>query len=467
MKKRKIFWGFLILIFISTSLSAQGFKISFSHDQSQYDSLFLQSYNGMKFITLSRYSNSPTTLFKAKNKLKCAEYQIVGDTVPLVQFLISDTQKEIKMKIFLKEDSISFENSNENNAYVEFKRELVKFQRQMGEIEKEFIDAKKSNLPDYMLQTMADNLLKRAQDEEIKHREFQETLLKENEGTLLASIVKISMEIPPPPPSFYQNRELLLSYYAEHTFDNYNFEDARLVYTPSTSDRIKEFSKLLYQFEREEDGLPYLKALLTKMKHHTSTYYLFFDQLEKILGNYLSPFYMETIYITLLKDALSLPNLEDIREIRYRKELKTIDKNMRGDRVPNFDIKLPNDSLTTLYDFNSNYLILYFQNPDCPSCVEMRNRMAKMSVLNQAIDEHKVTVLTVYFEESEEVWKNYLNKEANPRYVNAWNYKYNIDSDELYDLRRIPYVFLLDKDKKVIKKDLLVNEIEYYINRLK
>ena len=37
--------------------------------------------------------------------------------------------------------------------------------------------------------------------------------------------------------------------------------------------------------------------------------------------------------------------------------------------------------------------------------------MAKMSVLNQAIDDRKVTVLTVYFEESEEVWKQYLNKD--------------------------------------------------------
>lgn len=467
MKKNRLFWGTLILCFISTTLSAQKFEISFLHDQPQYDSLYLQAYNGTKFVSLYSCSNSPTTVFKAKDKLQCGQYQIVGDSVPLVQFLISNSKKEIKMKIFLNGDSISFENSNENNAYITFNRELSEFQKKMNRIEKEFTDAKKSSMPDYMLQTMADNLIKKAQESEKKHREFQEEMIKENEGTLLASIVKISMEIPTPPPSFYQNRELLQSYYTEHLFDNYNFDDERLAYTPLTSEKIKEFARLLYQFEREQDGIPYLNSLLTNMKRHTSTYYLFFDQLEKILGNYVSPFYTETIYITMLKDALSLPDLEAIRKTRYSKELKKLNKNLQGDIVPNFDIKLPNDSLTTLYDFKANYLILYFQNPDCPSCIEMRNRMAKMSVLNQAIDDRKVTVLTVYFEESEEVWKQYLNKDANPRYVNAWNYKYNIDSDELYDLRRIPYVFLLDKDKRVIKKDLLVNEIEYYIKRLK
>ena len=74
----------------------------------------------------------------------------------------------------------------------------------------------------------------------------------------------------------------------------------------------------------------------------------------------------------------------------------------------------------------------------------------------------------VYFEDDPQVWSNYVNsREANPKYVQGWNYDQSIDDNDLFDTRTIPYMFLLDKDKVVIKKDLLVNEIEPYIDYLR
>lgn len=458
----------LCMIFTLTSLSVQGqgYKINFSHDKTEHDSLYFQKYNGTTFVTQQRIANSPTVVFKGKEMLTPGMYQITGDSVTLAEIIISSSEKIDRLSISVSGEDIVFENNPENAAYVAYIKEMYQYRKIMGEYEKEFQDLQKSSMPDYMKQNMADNIMGKAQATELAHKTYQEDLIKTHEGNLLASIVKAGLEIPPPPQNFYQNRMLLYSYFAEHTFDSYPFEDERLLYTQMTSDKIKEYAGLLYEFENE-DGAPYLKMLLKKMRISPKTYYLFFDQLEKVLGSIYSPYRSEDLYIIMLQDALTLPELEEARKVRYTRELSLININLRGSQLPDFEIMLANDSITSLHKIQCNYMIIYFQNPDCPTCISVREAMSKMPTLIQAVNNGKVKVLTVYFEDNEKLWRKYLKEAANPSYLNGWNYTHNLEQDNLFDLRTIPYLFLVDKDKRVIKKDLLINEIEYYIRNLK
>ena len=50
--------------------------------------------------------------------------------------------------------------------------------------------------------------------------------------------------------------------------------------------------------------------------------------------------------------------------------------------------------------------------------------------------------------------------------MHGWDFQHTIEEQQLYDLRVIPYLFLLDKDKRVIKKDLPGDEISDYLRRL-
>ena len=112
-------------------------------------------------------------------------------------------------------------------------------------------------------------------------------------------------------------------------------------------------------------------------------------------------------------------------------------------------------------------MILYLQHPTCPTCREVRGRMANFPALNSAIAKGNLKVLTVYFEDDTNIWNNFIHSsEANPAYFHGWNFDQTIEEKHLFDTRTIPYMFLIDKDKKVIRKDILVNEIEDYIKRL-
>ena len=189
--------------------------------------------------------------------------------------------------------------------------------------------------------------------------------------------------------------------------------------------------------------------------------------MEKVLGETKSLYRVEDLYILMLKDALAYDKTDKLRKTRYDSELKHLDKNLNGSVLPNFNLLMSNGDTTTLYDIKSPYMLLYFQHPECPTCRQVRGKMKDYPFLNKAIDEGKIVVLTVYFEKDKKVFDNYLKNEANPRWLNSWNYDNQIEKEELFYLVTIPYMFLVDKDKKVIKKDILYNEIEDYVKSLR
>ena len=72
--------------------------------------------------------------------------------------------------------------------------------------------------------------------------------------------------------------------------------------------------------------------------------------------------------------------------------------------------------------------------------------------LQEGIRTGKLAVLNIYIDEDLKAWKEYM-----PIYPEEWYNGYDPDyvirTDILYNVRAIPSLYLLDKDKKVIMKD--------------
>lgn len=430
-----------------------------------YDSLKIESYLQDKQHKVSftqPFANE--VVFKDKKALAPGFYWIIGDTNKIGSFLISDNKNQ-KFTVQITEDTVIYKGSPENTRNVEYISHIQNFGRQLRALDLEFQQAQAS-MPQYMLRVLADSLTAKAKRINKAQDEYQLAVIKENKGYLLASIVELARSIPEVPQEYYQNRDLYQKFVVEHFFDHFPWNDPRIFCTPIADDKIKEYCNIIYQLDRK-DLDTFVVATLNAAQVNEESYYLFYDKVEKILGSNISPYKVEHTYIKMLQNILSYPKLDENHSRRCSRELKTINKNLEGDMVPNFRIVMANGDTTSLYDIQSNYLLLYLQHPTCPTCREVRGKMANFPALNTAIAKGNLKVLTVYFEGDEKVWKNYLkSSEANPSYLHGWNFDQTIDDNDLYDTRTIPFMFLLDKDKKVIRKDLLYNEIEDYVKRL-
>lgn len=429
------------------------------------DSVSIQAYNGEKkgrVVQAKPYA--PEMTFKSKARLESGLYWVMGDSTVLCEFLLSPHESQ-KFTINIDTGSVVFQNSDENTRYVEYVKRMGEYNRQFLAFDQEFKEAQHS-MPQYMLKVFVDSLTAKARRLNAERTAWQQQTALENRNNLLGSVVQASIDVPEPPEEYYRNRDLYLQYYVQHFFDGFPWNDPNVFNTPVCGNKIKEFSNLIYQLDRS-DLDTFVVATLDKARVNEQSLYRLFDRLEKILGSITSPYKVEHTYINMLQYMLDYPNLDENRKRRYERELKNINKNLAGDTVPDFRMVTASGDTLSLYDIQSEYMILYLQHPTCPTCREVRGRMARFPALNSAIDKGNLKVLTVYFEDDPKVWAQYVRSpEANARYMHGWNFDQTIEDKMLYDTRTIPYMFLLDKDKRVVKKDLLVNEIEDFIQRL-
>jgi len=447
-----------------TSFAQSGYQIRIKTEKIQADSLFVKSYNvkNKKFTNLlsAKFANDIT--LKDKTPLDAGIYIIEADSIMLSEFLISDAKNQ-KFTFTFLEDDIKIEGSKENSANRAYIKKMREFDILFMELNAEF-QMRQREVPKSMMQALLDTFLIKFDKQSIEKRAYQEKIANENRGTLLASIIQCSMEVPPPPQDLYRNQIMLLSYVSEHFFDTFAWEDERLLQTPVLYNKFRTFAQHISQMDAEIT-IPIVLKALDASKKNRNLHFALFDFLEREFGNYRSPYRDVLLYIEMLKNILQVPDVEETRKLFYEHELKLITKNQEGEQAIDFNILLSNEDTTNLYAIDADLLVIYFQNPDCPTCGEFREKMKNMESLYRAISSGKLKVLTIYFEENEELWRNYIKTKALTNWLHGWNYDLQISEKRLYDVRNIPTIMILDRDKKVIKRDIFPNELEDWLKR--
>jgi hypothetical protein len=453
-----------MLMFTMACMAQVSIHIDIKGDKT-FDSVFVRSEAKLqtkKYLS-APYSSSVT--LQDKESLKPGMYEILGDSTYLAVIFIP-SEKNQKFSLTIDGENVTFANSKENTAYYDYLRVMMGYNKRLDSLNEEFQRAQRT-LPQYMLKVFVDSLSANARRINDEMRTYQRKTAAANKGTLMGSVVATATYLNDPPQEVVSDRHLFQSYYIEHFFDNFAWNDPRIFNTIVVEQKLKEICNMIYQYDNPEYDT-FVVAALNQAKVNQTSYEYLFDALEHVLGSNISPYKVEHTYIAMLKDALAYPKLDENRKRRYTRELGFIDKNHAGDTVPDFRLVLANGDTTTFYAIESEYTLLYLQHPTCPTCHQVRNRMKGFDKLNRAIESGKLKVVMVYFEDDPKVWDNYIHSsEANPKYLQGWNFDQTIDDKDLFDTRTIPYMFLLDKDKVVIKKDLLVNEIEPYIDYLK
>lgn len=454
----------IMLMFALAATAQVNIHVDIKGDKT-YDSVFVKSEAKLQTKKYLSAPYAPSVTLQDKESLKPGMYQILGDSTFLGVILIP-TEKSQKFSLTIDGEDVKFANSKENTAYYDYLKGIAKFNERLDSLDKEFKSAQKS-MPQYMLKVFVDSLSAAARRINNEMREYQRRTAAAYPNTLVGSVIATSTYLEDPPQDVLSNRQLFQKYYIEHFFDNFAWNDPRIFNTVVVEQKLKEFCNMIYQMDNP-DFDPLIVGALNKAKVNNTSYEYLFDALEYVLGRNISPYKVEHTYIAILKDAMQYPKLDENRKRRYTRELGFIDKNHAGDTIPNFNMVLANGDTISMYDVQSEYTLLYLQHPTCPTCHQVRNRMKDFEKLNKAIASGKLKVVMVYFEDDPKVWSNYINSsEANPKYLQGWNFDQTIDDNDLFDTRTIPYMFLLDKDKVVIKKDLLVNEIEPYIDYLR
>lgn len=243
-------------------------------------------------------------------------------------------------------------------------------------------------------------------------------------------------------------------YFAQHYWDNFDFADTVNIDNPDyTEQAFTNYVQVLLNIPRET-GDASIAAMFRKARAGKEIFLHFADLAEKYLYDPNSPFRDEEYYITVLESVLANPALDQWERIRPQEQLRMALKNRVGTTAADFRYTLGSGESGTLHKIKSPYTLVFINNPGCPACRDTQAQIENSQFLTQLIDEGVLTVLAIYPDEDLAEWHKHAS-EIPASWINSYDKELKMKKDELYDLKAIPTLYLLDSDKTVMLKDVM------------
>lgn len=279
-------------------------------------------------------------------------------------------------------------------------------------------------------------------------------------------------------PAVLGSEEEKTAYLAEHYWDHFEFSDTVLLRNEEVAEQaFVDFLSLLNQVSRQVAGkcagillekawqADQLAKVGTK---DTLTWALYkgnyrFDYFTEQFSHYLyepnSPYRNDALYGLVLQQLLSLPGVPELLKGRSRYEYDNLLKNKEGAAAADFSYIGVSGEKKSLYSVDAEYVVLFFYDPDCPACRATQVRLAASEVVSEMGGKGRLVLLALCVGEDTSHWRDYL-KGMPSAWLHGCDPGQEIKKRELYDLRAMPSLYLLDRDKKVVLKDALFPQLE-------
>ncbi|MDR1381158.1 MAG: DUF5106 domain-containing protein [Tannerella sp.] len=267
------------------------------------------------------------------------------------------------------------------------------------------------------------------------------------------------------PPAMVTAPQERADYIVAHFWDKFDFSDTMYCHAPDiTEQAFVDFIALFPHTSSHGKISDGVKKLLTSAEVENVMYNYFHSKAEHYLYNPNSPMRNDEYYIPFLEHVVESQKVTDIQKVRPRHLLELAYRNRPGSKAGNFTYTMASGKTGNLYDIPAKYLLLMFYNPGCVECQRTAEMLKNSTAVAAAVESGSLKVLAVYPDENLEEWKQH-QKDIPPSWINAHDGALTVKNSEIYDLKAIPTLYLLDRDKKVILKDVSTGDIHGYLEQ--
>ncbi len=328
---------------------------------------------------------------------------------------------------------------------------------------------------------------------------YQKELIAKYPNSVVALIVSMSIDIKIPDAPKDQNGKITDStfqyrYYRAHFFDNFNLKDDRITATPLYHNKLETFFGTTMMQQQPDTILKYAYELIDKLNPKSSVYELTVTSLmtsfekNKIMG-------MDKVWIKLGEKYICSKASDGKNAAFWLKQDKiddfcgkvNVQKNLViGSKPANISLLDTTEKVwKDFYSLKSEYTVLYFWSPNCGHCKVTTPKLQKLYEQKLKARNVEVFAVTAAVGEDYPLWKKFIKdnhitfinvaltesiiriagKNANeiiPKYTSIESIKY----DNYYDVVTTPRVFVLDKDKKIIAKQLSISQLEDFLDNI-
>jgi thiol-disulfide isomerase/thioredoxin len=408
-------------------------------------------------------------VFKSKDKLTPGIYFLVSPKMSILfDFLVDDLQQFKITADTTDLKNVLITGSKENEMFKNYSQVVNNLFVELNQIEQNFKTAN----------TEKDSaIFKEAylvKDKEIKQK--RRAYIAENPGSMMSFLLN-TMEVPEAPSipivngkadSLYPYR-----YVKDHYWDNIVFNDNRLLRTPFFENKLDDYFK--NYISREPDSIiSEVQYMLTVAKTGKEIYpFLLF----KFTNKYISPEFMgqDKVFLHIYQNFFAKGDttlLSEASKKSLRERAYSLMANQLGLPAPILVLNDLNEKRFALHNMKATYTFIAFWDPTCSHC---KVEIPKLdSIYKASWIKHDIKVIAVNTNAKEmTLWKEFIKDNKLDQWINAYQTDEDLNKEitegkpttirQLYDVFKTPTFYLLDKDKKIVAKNLSIEQFNDFI----
>jgi thiol-disulfide isomerase/thioredoxin len=425
--------------------------------------------NARTFADSCVLNNKSEGVFTSKTKLTPGIYFVVSPKMSILFDFIVDEKQHFKIVAdTLDLKNISITGSNENLLFQSYSKSINDLFVQLNEIEQKFKTATTAKDSTNFKEAYINK------DKEIKQK--RKSFIQANPNSMMSFLLN-TMEVPEAPSipivngkadSLYPYR-----YVKNHYWDNVVFNDNRLLRTPFFEKKLDDYFKNFVS--REPDSvIEEVQYMLTVAKTGKEIYpFLLF----KFTNKYISPEFMgqDKVFLHIYENFFAKGDtvlLNEASKKSLRDRAYSLMANQLGLPAPILVLNDVNDKRFALHNVKAQYTFVAFWDPTCSHCkVEIPKLDSIYKASWKALD---VKVVSVNINSKElTAWKNFIKDHQLEDWLNGYQTEEDLNKEiregkpttirQLYDVYKTPTLYLLDKNKKIIAKNLTIEQFNDFL----
>ncbi len=165
-------------------------------------------------------------------------------------------------------------------------------------------------------------------------------------------------------------------------------------------------------------------------------------------------FRSDELYGKFVDAAVANKKIPAAERQHFEQHKRILDNSSVGKVVPDIKLTLADGSQTSFFADSANYTLLFIYENDCLDCSFARVRLSADMVLNQLNDAGIVRVVSLYAGEPDAEFSA-----AVTAFPEKWINVASPETATYFDMRLKPAIYYLDKDHRIIGKELSVDNI--------
>ena len=460
-----------VLMCAMTNLNAQNsYKFTFKGATLSDGRYYVAQHFRDKFILVdSAAAQSGSVVFNGKKKLDTGVYTLLDS-------------KQKKMFDFMVDDSrtfsIAFDEKYTNAGMkVQGSQANTLMYAYMAKLDWANSQSKAINerMKDPATQQAAQADMEKLRDE---MNTFQDSYMATNARYRFTQLVRISqpVEVPQAIPAGSADtslRDWQARYYRTHYWDNVDFSDHTLIYTPQLFDKMNYYFFGLLYYQDCDTITRYAHNVLDRVAADSTMLRYFLDFITPHYERSTKNIGWDQVFVNLVNDYYLAGKCPWATKADLYSKKQTVDflsqsligamgqELLMADTNQSTD---PKDWISS-HAFPQKYVMLWFWDPDCNHC---KKQSAELMALYDSLCNAGNKIFEVYavgYESDVEKWKSHLRKHKYP-FVNVGGPNVNIDYQEAYNVHGAPTMILLNADRQIImNKTLPTNQVLPFLER--